>query len=123
MFFDCVVFYNQPRLPRQVIQVVSELTSAVVEMPMYQADRKLFYDTMWWLRYVAHVRNLLAPYHGNYVDATNWIQEQSLFDDLLHLSGKGAGQFSQRLGSQLGPNTAILSTRPAAASVPGSSRL
>jgi hypothetical protein len=46
---------------------------------MYQADRKLVYDTMWWLRYVAHIRNLLAPYHVNYIDATNWIQEQSLF--------------------------------------------
>jgi hypothetical protein len=89
---------------------------------MYQADRKLFYDTMWRRRSVAHVRNLLAPYHVNYIDATNWIQEQSLFDDLLHLSGEGAGQFSQRPGSQLGPDTANLSTRPAAASVPGSSR-
>ncbi len=87
----------------------ARLTIAVIEMPMRRAHRQLFYDTAWWPRYIAHIRNLLAPYHVIYVDASNWIQDDSLFDDPLHLSLPGAAQFSQRLGSLLGPNCANLS--------------
>jgi len=98
------------------------LTIAVIEMPMPGAHRTLFYDTVWWSQYVLHIRNLLAPYHVIYVDASSWIQDDSLFDDPLHLSARGAAQFSQRLGRLLGPNSANLSAHSAAASVPRSSR-
>jgi hypothetical protein len=85
------------------------VTIAVVEMPMRQAHRRLFYDTDWWPQYVSHVRGLLAPYRVTYVDASHWIQDDSLFDDPLHLSARGAAQFSQRLGSLLGPGPTDLS--------------
>jgi hypothetical protein len=98
------------------------LTIAVVEMPMRQAHRKLFYDTTWWPLYVEHIRNLLAPYHVIYVDASGWFQDDSPFDDPLHLSAGGAAQFSRRLGSLLKPNFQNLSAHSAAASEPGSSR-
>lgn len=76
-------------------------TVAVVEMPMRSAHRNMFYDTPWWLQYVAHIRNLLEPYGVTYIDASKWIQDDSLFDDPLHLSTEGAAQFSERLGRML----------------------
>jgi hypothetical protein len=74
---------------------------AVVEMPMRRAHRNLFYDTTWWAQYVEHVRILLERYGVIYVDANQWIDDDSLFADPLHLSEQGAAQFSQRLGSLL----------------------
>jgi hypothetical protein len=78
------------------------LTAAVVEMPMRGKHRRLFYDTPWWSQYVTHVRDLLAPFNVIYVDANDWIQDDALFDDPLHLSTRGAAQLSERLGRLLG---------------------
>lgn len=91
----------------------ARITITVVEMPMRRAHRKLFYDTPWWPQYVAHVRTLLAPYGVIYIDASQWIEDDSLFADPLHLSEQGAAQFSQRLGSLLGPDMTRLSTAQA----------
>jgi hypothetical protein len=99
------------------IQFVTGLTIAVVEMPMHQAQCKLLYDTTWRLRCLAYRRNLVAPYHATYTDAGNWIQGDLPFDDPLHPSGQGAAQFSQRLGSLPGPDTANISAHSAATSM------
>ena len=99
------------------------LTIAIVEMPMRRAHRNLFYDTTWWAQYVAHVRTLLEPYGVIYVDANHWIDDDSLFADPLHLSEQGAAEFSQRLGSLLGPDIPRLSAQSAASSLPGRPRL
>jgi hypothetical protein len=85
------------------------LTIAVVEMPMRGEHRRLFYDTPWWSQYIAHIRNLLASFNVIYIDASDWIQDDALFDDPLHLSARGAAQLSQRLGSLLGPLSPDLS--------------
>lgn len=98
------------------------LNIAIVEMPMRRAHRNLFYDTTWWAQYVAHVRALLEPYGVIYVDANEWIDDDSLFADPLHLSEQGAAQFSQRLGSLLGPDLPRLSAQSAASSLPGRRR-
>jgi hypothetical protein len=74
------------------------VTVTVVEMPMREQHRRLFYGTPCWSQYTTHIRNLLAPFGASYVDASGWIQDESLFDDPLHLSARGASQFSQRLG-------------------------
>jgi hypothetical protein len=50
----------------------------------------MFYDNAWWAQYVAHVRALLAPYQAIYVDAGQWVPDDSLFADPLHLSEQGA---------------------------------
>jgi hypothetical protein len=89
------------------------LTIAVVEMPMRRAHRNLFYDTTWWAQYVGHIRTLLEPYGVVYVDASHWIDDDSLFADPLHLSEQGAAQFSQRLGSLLAPDITRLSAQSA----------
>lgn len=94
----------------------------VVEMPMRRAHCQLFYDTPWWPDYVARVRGLLVAYQVTFVDASHWIQDDSLFDDPLHLSSRGAAEFSQRLGSLLGPESENLTARSAAASAQRSSR-
>lgn len=88
------------------------MTVAVVQMPMRGTHRTMFYDTAWWAQYVAHLRNLLAPYGAIYVDASHWIEDDSLFTDPLHLSGQGAIQFSHRLGKLLGPEMTRLSVCP-----------
>jgi hypothetical protein len=77
------------------------LTVVVVEMPMPQAHRTLFYDTPWWRDYVAQLRVLLAPYRVVLVDAGDWIPDDSLFVDSVHLTKRGAAQFSQHLGASL----------------------
>ena len=90
----CETSMNLPLAP-PVIELLRQandagLTVAVIEMPMRGAHRNLFYDTAWWQQYVAHIRSLLAPFHVTYVDASAWIQDDSLFHDPLHLSERGA---------------------------------
>jgi hypothetical protein len=97
-----------------MIQVLAGLTIAVVEMPMHQVHRKLFYCTTWRLRYATHIRNLLVPYRVIYTDVGKWIQGDLLIDDPLYLFIQGPAQFSQRLGSLPGHDTANLSVLSAA---------
>jgi hypothetical protein len=80
------------------------ISIAVVEMPMRTAHRHLFYDTTWWSQYVAHIRGLLGPFAATFVDASQWVEDDSLFADPLHLSERGAAEFSRRLGSLFGPD-------------------
>jgi hypothetical protein len=93
-----------------------------VELPMHQAYCTQFCNTMWWLRYAAHICNLLAPHHVIYVDANILIPSDSLVHDPVHLSVECAAQFIPRLGSLLGPDTAVLSAHSAAAPTQGSPR-
>jgi hypothetical protein len=88
-------------------------TTAVVEMPMRQAHRSQFYDTACWSQYVTRIGNLLKPYRANFTDASVWMQNDSLFEDPLHLSAAGAEEFSRRLGSTLGPRSVNLEPAPA----------
>jgi hypothetical protein len=74
---------------------------AVVEMPMRTYHRQRFYDTAWWPLYVAHLRTLLSRYGAAYIDASNWIEDDSLFADPIHLSPRGAVEFSRKLGSAM----------------------
>jgi len=92
-------------------------TVAVIEMPMRGAHRNLFYDVACWKKYVAHIRDLLAPYQVTYVDASAWIQDDSLFADPLHLSPSGAVQFSKRLASLLEPDSPNLSVSSGSGSI------
>jgi hypothetical protein len=83
---------------------------------------KLFYNTIWRLRYTAYICNLLSTYYIIFIDVNNWIPDDSLFDDPLHPSDEPRVQFSQRLGRVLGSDLAILSGHSAAAPPQGSSR-
>jgi hypothetical protein len=98
------------------------ISIVVVEMPMRQAHRTLFYDTPSWNQYVAHIRNLLVSFGATFVDASRWVENDSLFADPLHLSDEGAAQFSHRLGNLLGPEVVRLSVNSAASTPPRSAR-
>ena len=93
------------------------LSIVIVEMPLRAAHRHLFYDTPWWQQYSAHLRELLVAYDVTFIDAHDWIPDDSLFADPLHLGPTAAAQFSERLGSQLAPTSRILSAQR---SFPGS---
>jgi hypothetical protein len=89
------------------------LTIAVVKMPMRQAHRDLPCDTMWWLQFVARIRNLLASYQVVYIDAIMWSQRAPFFEDSLHLFLQDTEQFGQRADRLLGPDSANLSAASA----------
>jgi hypothetical protein len=110
---QCEAFRNSPLSPA-VTELFRQAGDAgisivVVEMPMRQAHRRLFYDTPWWNQYVAHIRDLLPPFNLTFVDASRWIENDSLFADPLHLSDEGAAQFSRLLGKALAPDVGRLS--------------
>jgi hypothetical protein len=88
----------------------------VEKMSMRQAHPKLFYDAVKLLQYVAQILNLLDPYDVIYVDTSNWIRDDSLFDDPLHMSAAGEVQVRQRLDIPLNSDTASLSKHSAMAS-------
>jgi hypothetical protein len=98
----CAASMNLPLTPavHELLRQSNEAgaTVTIVEMPMRQRHRVLFYDTGCWPDYVAHVRSLLGNDRVNFIDASAWIEDESLFKDLLHLSPAGAEQFSRRLG-------------------------
>jgi hypothetical protein len=96
------------------------ISIVVVEIPMRQAHRSLFYDTPWWNQYVAHIRDLLLPFDVTFIDASRWIENDSLFADPLHLSDEGAAQFSRQLGNLLGPDALRPSARLSAVMPPRS---
>jgi hypothetical protein len=87
--------------------------TTVVEMPMRRAHRSQFYDTACWSQYVTRIGSLLEPYRANFTDASAWIQDDSLFEDPLHLSDAGAEQFSRRLGRTLDSKFMNLGSAPA----------
>ena len=113
----CEHALSQPlsRAVRELLRVASEagLSIAVVEMPMRQAHRRTFYDNVWWQEYVAHVRMLLAAYLVTFVDASHWILDETQFDEPLHLSERGAEEFSRRLGTELRTEMATVPVRRA----------
>jgi hypothetical protein len=78
----------------------------LVEMPMRTSHRSRFYETKEWNDYTSHVQELLRPYSVKFVDASSWAADDSLFEDPLHLSQRGATIFSQRIGE-------LLSAKPA----------
>jgi hypothetical protein len=104
---ECEVFAHAP-LSSPVDELLREahdagITIAVVEMPMTAEHRRRFYETSCWPEYVGHVRTLMNPYNVVFVDSSDWVENDSLFQDALHLSGRGAAQFTERLGRLLGP--------------------
>ena len=87
-----------------------------VEMPMPPAHVRSFYGTPAWEKYREHVRGIVEPQGVRYIDASQWIDDVSLFHDALHLENQGAVQFSQRLGEYLRNAKRLETQNPDAAS-------
>jgi hypothetical protein len=101
----CEASMNLPLTPavRELMRQSNEsgATVSIVEMPMRQRHRALFYDTGCWNEYVTHLRSLLGNDRVNFIDASAWIEDEGLYKDALHLSVAGAEQFSRRLAGEL----------------------
>lgn len=74
---------------------------SMIEMPMSPAHVARFYNTPAWRRYRTYLRDLLASHGAEYVVASDWITDERLFEDHLHLGAAGAIAFSQKLGQNL----------------------
>lgn len=72
-----------------------------VEMPMSSPHRRNFYDTESWRRYRAHLQTLAASQNALYLNASDWIADDALFQDHIHLNSDGATVFSRKLAQAL----------------------
>ncbi|HET9804294.1 MAG TPA: hypothetical protein VFP96_13740 [Candidatus Acidoferrum sp.] len=72
-----------------------------VEMPMSSAHRRDFYDSDSWRRYRSHVQSLLAAQNAIYLNASDWIPDDALFQDHIHLNSTGATVFTRKLAQEL----------------------
>lgn len=70
---------------------------SMIEMPMSPAHVANYYNTPSWQRYRAYLRDLLESHGAGYVVAGDWITDERLFEDRLHLSAEGSISFSQKL--------------------------
>jgi hypothetical protein len=95
----------------------ANIAISIVEMPMRGYHRESFYENQSWKDYIAHVRDLFSPYHATFIDASDWVENDSLFADSLHLSSEGAAILSRRLGESF-----VLETAPIAKNTAESSR-
>jgi hypothetical protein len=82
----------------------------VVEMPVTSMYRRKFYDTGAWMKYRAHVQSVLAGQNATYINASDWVADDSLFQDYIHLNSAGATVFSSKLGEILKQQLAVAGT-------------
>jgi hypothetical protein len=72
-----------------------------VEMPMPRQHRAAFYAKPIWPRLRAHVRELASEAGVTYLNASDWVEDESQFADSMHLNPDGARVFSARLARTL----------------------
>lgn len=70
---------------------------SMIEMPMSPEHVARYYNTPSWRRYRTYLRELLASHGADYVVAGDWITDERLFEDRLHLSAEGSISFSEKL--------------------------
>jgi hypothetical protein len=71
----------------------------MIEMPMSASHVERYYRTPAWQHYRSYLQNLLASHGADYVNASDWVQDDRLFADHLHLSPQGSVVFSQKLAA------------------------
>jgi hypothetical protein len=73
----------------------------MIEMPMSPSHVERYYSTASWQRYREYLKELLASHGADFVSASDWIPEDRLFADHLHLSPEGSIVFSRKLAVAL----------------------
>ncbi len=73
----------------------------VVSVPMPAAHRK-HYASPEWQAYFTLLRGKLAAHGAELIDASDWVADDALFMDALHLGPEGAIRFSLRLAETIG---------------------
>lgn len=88
---------------REMIRESSDhgIKMVFVEMPMHPYHVRTFYYLPEWHEYTDALRMNLASQNVKFIDASRWIASEQDFADHLHLSPRGASEFSERLGNQL----------------------
>ncbi|MEY2505021.1 MAG: hypothetical protein QOG27_1301 [Verrucomicrobiota bacterium] len=76
----------------------------LIQMPVPAGHRERFYATPSWQYYQLHIRHLLEPAGGRFIDASDWI-EDGKFRDPLHVTAAGAEAFSTRLAREICSDT------------------
>ena len=72
-------------------------TVILVEMPMPSRHRNLFYSSPAWIVLRDHLKSLANHESALYVPASDWILDDSDFEDATHLNEEGAKLFSRKL--------------------------
>lgn len=96
---------NAPFTPavEEILRQASQSGAKVVfvEMPMPSRHRQLFYDTDAWKKYQLHASSLVAAQGATYIDASQWVLDDSLFSDRIHLNPGGATIFTRKLAETI----------------------
>jgi len=71
----------------------------VVAMPSHPTNLPLEVRSDW-NAYIAHVTKKLRQQGIRLIDATDWISEEKLFEDVLHVNEAGAVRFTEKLAQQ-----------------------
>ena len=87
----------------QIVQLAHahQIRVLFVEMPMPRQHRAAFYAKPIWPRLRAHVRELASAAGATYLNASDWVEDESHFADSMHLNPDGARVFSARLAQSL----------------------
>ena len=72
-----------------------------VEMPMSPRHRETFYSLPVWAEMRAHLQSLANEQHVAYITASDWVLNETNFEDTVHLNEQGARSFSVKLATVL----------------------
>ena len=101
---ECRRVLNEHRgLSRPVLETIRQArqsgsTVIFVQMPLPRARREYFHADGVWADYRHHLRGLLEAEGAIYIDALDWVSDDSRsFMDNAHLKRAGAEEFSRRI--------------------------
>ncbi len=84
----------------------------LVGMPLPFRHRQIFYSSPAWAEVRMYYQELARQAEAQYLDASDWVKDDTLFEDATHLSPDGAKVFSKELAA------AFARIRPGNASPP-----
>ena len=95
------------RAINNIIQLARTNGAQVVflEMPLPSHHRQAFYSTSAWKELRSYNQALALRQHVLYLACSDWVKDDSDFEDATHLNEKGARLFSTRLGEELAEMT------------------
>jgi hypothetical protein len=104
---NCNAYMRRPEFSPAVEEMLKTARAharrtVIVAMPMSPHHWQNFYSVPEWPLFREHLRKLAASRGVEFIEAEDWVKEQSGFADNVHLSPEGAKLFSQRLARELG---------------------
>jgi hypothetical protein len=95
-------------LSRPIVQLIADARAhgarvVIVEMPLPPAHQQKFYSLPAWQEYRKYIADRIRDCGADYVQASDWINDPSEFQDPLHMTESGAAEFSRRLATTIHP--------------------